>query len=251
MSLLRVYDGLEAARHAILASRRFGEVELPEAVRARIRAVFGAHLTAEQVVHRIIADVRADGDEAVRRYGEAFDGVAVDRFRVDDAEIESAVAGAPRSLIEALEVATRQVAAFHERARRQSWLDFRGEGALGQLILPLDRVGVYAPGGRAAYPSSVVMAVVPARVAGVREIIVATPPRSDGTVTPSVLVAARIAGAHAVYRIGGAQAIAALAYGTAQVPRVDKIVGPGNIFVVLAKRAVYGAVGTDGLPGPT
>src|SRR5215210_914570 len=188
MSLLRVYDGLDAAREAILASRRFGEVDLPEAVRARIRDVFGADLTAEQVVARVIADVRTDGDEAVRRYSEAFDGVAVDRFRVDDAEIDAAVAGAPPALIEALEVAARQVAAFHERARRQSWLDFRGEGgALGQLILPLDRVGVYAPGGRAAYPSSVVMAVVPARVAGVREVVVATPPARDGTVTPSVL----------------------------------------------------------------
>ncbi|HLH21040.1 MAG TPA: histidinol dehydrogenase [Chloroflexota bacterium] len=251
MSLLRVYDGLDAARKTILASRRFGEVELPEGVRARIRAVFGADLTAEQVVARVIADVRADGDEALRRYGEAFDSVAVDTFRVDDAALDAAVASAPPALVEALEVAARRVRAFHERARRQSWLDFRGEGALGQLILPLDRVGVYAPGGRAAYPSSVVMAVVPARVAGVREIVVATPPRADGTVTPSVLVAARVAEADAVYRVGGAQAIAALAYGTAQIPRVDKIVGPGNIFVVLAKRAVYGVVGTDGLPGPT
>ncbi|HWP28333.1 MAG TPA: histidinol dehydrogenase, partial [Chloroflexota bacterium] len=157
----------------------------------------------------------------------------------------------PPALVHSLEVAARRVAAFHERARRQSWLDFRDGGALGQLIQPLERVGVYAPGGRAAYPSSVVMAVVPARVAGVREVIVATPPRPDGTVTPSILVAARLAGADAVYRVGGAQAIAALAHGTAQIPRVDKIVGPGNIFVVLAKRAVYGLVGTDGLPGPT
>src|SRR3954463_12299940 len=127
MSLLRVYEGLDAARTAIIASRRFGEVELPEAVRERIRAVFGAELTAEQVVARIIADVRADGDEALRRYGEAFDGVAVDRFRLDDAEIDAAVADAPPSLVEALEVAARQVAAFHERARRQSWLEFKGE----------------------------------------------------------------------------------------------------------------------------
>ena len=251
MSLPRVYEGLEAAREAIIASRRFGEVELPEAVQARIGAVFGADLTAEQVVARILADVRAEGDAAVRRYAEAFDGVAVDTLRVPDADLDAAVRDASPALVEALAVAVRQVTAFHERARRQSWLDFRAEGALGQLIQPLDRVGVYAPGGRAAYPSSVVMAVVPARVAGVREVVLATPPRADGAVTPSVLVAARIAGADAVYRVGGAQAIAALAYGTAQVPRVDKIVGPGNIFVVLAKRAVFGAVGTDGLPGPT
>jgi histidinol dehydrogenase len=251
MSLLPIYQGLDAARAAILASRRFGEVDLPEAVRTRVRVVFGADLTAEQVVARVIADVRAEGDAAVRRYSEAFDGVAPATLRVDDAELDAAVAAAPRELVGALEVAARQVAAFHERARRQSWLDFRGEGALGQLIQPLERVGVYAPGGRAAYPSSVVMAVVPARVAGVREVVVATPPRADGSVTASVLVAARIAGADAVYRVGGAQAIAALAYGTGEIARVDKIVGPGNIFVVLAKRAVFGVVGTDGLPGPT
>src|SRR5919199_93633 len=251
MSVLPIDEGLPAARAAILSSREFGEAPLPAPVRARIRDVFGEDLSAEQVVARVVADVRAEGDAAVRRYGEAFDGVRVESARVDEAEIQAAVAEAPPELVGALEVSARQVAAFHERARRQSWLDFRGEGALGQLIQPLDRVGVYAPGGRAAYPSSVVMAVVPARVAGVREVVVATPPRIDGTVTPSVLIAARIAGADAVYRVGGAQAIAALAYGTAQVPRVGKIVGPGNIFVVLAKRAVYGAVGTDGLPGPT
>jgi histidinol dehydrogenase len=251
MSLPRVYEGLQAARDAIIASRRFGEVDLPEPVRARIRAVFGADLTAGQVVERVVADVRAEGDAAVRRYAEAFDGVALDTLRVPEADLDAAVREAAPALVEALQVAARQVTAFHERARRQSWLDFRAEGALGQLIQPLDRVAVYAPGGRAAYPSSVVMAVVPARVAGVREVVVATPPRPDGSVTPSVLVAARIAGADAVYRVGGAQAIAALAYGTAQVPHVDKIVGPGNIFVVLAKRAVFGVVGTDGLPGPT
>lgn len=250
-TLLPIYDGLEAARAGILASRREGAVTLPEAVQARVREVFGADLSAEEVVARVIRDVRAEGDEAVVRYAAAFDRANVPQLRVGDAEIDAAVAAASPALVEALEVAARQLRAFHERARRNSWLDFHGEGALGQLILPLDRVAVYAPGGRAPYPSSVVHAVVPARVAGVREVIVATPPRPDGSVTPSILVAARIAGADAVYRVGGAQAIAALAYGTAQVPRVDKIVGPGNIFVVLAKRAVYGAVGTDGLPGPT
>src|SRR5689334_264362 len=158
MTLLPIYDGLAAARAAILASRRFGEATLPEAVQARIRGVFGEDLTAEQVVARVVADVRADGDAAVRRYGEAFDGVRVEAARVDEAEIQAAVAEAPPALRDALQVAARQVAAFHERARRQSWLDFRDGGALGQLIQPLERVGVYAPGGRAAYPSSVIMA---------------------------------------------------------------------------------------------
>jgi histidinol dehydrogenase len=249
--VLPLYVGLAAARDAIVSRRGQFAVDLPPSVRARVQAVFGEDLTAEAVVDRVLADVRAEGDVAVRRYAEAFDAARPDTLRVSDAEIEAATASLPRPLVEALEVTARRVREFHERPRRQSWLDFRAGGALGQLILPLDRVGVYAPGGRAAYPSSVIMAVVPARVAGVREVVVATPPRPDGSVTPSILVAARIAGADAVYRVGGAQAIGALAYGTAEVPRVDKIVGPGNIFVVLAKRAVFGTVGTDGLPGPT
>ncbi|MBX5490207.1 MAG: histidinol dehydrogenase [Chloroflexi bacterium] len=250
-TLLPIYEGLAAARATILASRREGSVALPPAVQARIREVFGAELTAEQVVARVLHDVRAEGDAAVRRYTAAFDGAEVSAFRVSEAEVEAAVAAASPALVEALEVAARQLRAFHARAQRRSWVEFQGEGALGQLIRPLGRVAVYAPGGRAPYPSSVVHAVVPARVAGVREVVVATPPRPDGSVTPSILVAARVAGADAVYRVGGAQAIAALAYGTEQIPRVDKIVGPGNLFVVLAKRAVYGVVGTDGLPGPT
>lgn len=250
-TLLPIYEGLDAARATILASRREGTVTLPPAVQDRVQEVFGEPLTAHEVVARVIADVRAEGDEAVCRYAAAFDRANTPALRVADDEIDQAVAACTPALLAALEAAAARLRAFHERARRESWLHWDGEGALGQLILPLDRVAVYAPGGRAPYPSSVVHAVVPARVAGVREVVVATPPRPDGSVTPSILAAARIAGADAVYRVGGAQAIAALAYGTGQIPRVDKIVGPGNIFVVLAKRAVYGAVGTDGLPGPT
>jgi histidinol dehydrogenase len=151
-----------------------------------------------------------------------------------------------------MEQAVGRIAAFHRQQRANSWLEWDDEGgAVGQMIRPLERVGVYVPGGMAPYPSTLLMAAVPARVAGVREIIVASPPGADGRVAGVILAAARVAGVERVYRLGGAQAIAALAYGTESVPRVDKIVGPGNLFVVLAKRQVYGQVDIDSLPGPT
>jgi histidinol dehydrogenase len=151
-----------------------------------------------------------------------------------------------------MEQAAERIAAFHRRQRVSSWLEWGdGGGAMGQMVRPLERVGVYVPGGTAPYPSTLLMTTVPAREAGVREIMVASPPRSDGRVAGVILAAARVAGVEQVYRLGGAQAIAALAYGTESVPRVDKIVGPGNLFVVLAKRQVYGQVDIDSLPGPT
>jgi histidinol dehydrogenase len=156
-------------------------------------------------------------------------------------------------VIDALHLAADRIRAFHEHGKRRSWLDHSPSGgALGQLIVPLDRVAVYAPGGHNPYPSSVLMAAVPARVAGVREVVLASPPdRNKGEIADVLLAAAHVAGVDEVYRVGGAQAIAALAYGTESIPRVDKIVGPGNLFVVLAKRQVYGSVGIEALPGPT
>ncbi|MBI2323113.1 MAG: histidinol dehydrogenase, partial [Chloroflexi bacterium] len=148
-------------------------------------------------------------------------------------------------------LAAERIRAFHAKQVRHSWIEFEGGTALGQLVRPLARVGLYAPGGRAAYPSTVLMTAVPARVAGVGEVVLATPPARDGAVSPAVLVAADIAGVDRVFRMGGAQAIAALAYGTASVPRVDKLFGPGNIFVTLAKREVFGVVGIDQLAGPS
>lgn len=249
--MIRVYDRVDQARREILGARAAGAVELPETVRARIRAVFGQDLSAPQVVERIVADVRAEGDAAVRRYSQALDGVDVDDPLVSQAELDAALESIPSELRRALETAAARIRSFHQRCRRTSWLDFADGGALGQIIIPIERVGVYAPGGRAAYPSTVLMAAVPARVAGVSEVVVATPPGPQGRPTPSVLAAARVAGVDRVYRVGGAQAIAALAFGTERIRKVDKIVGPGNPFVVLAKQAVAGAVGVDGLPGPT
>ena len=249
--VIRVYHDLGEARRQVLGRRVAEAFDLPEPVRARIRSVFGTDLSAREVVERIVDDVRTSGDVALRKYGQALDGVELDELVVSDSELDAALASIDQGLRSALEAAAARVGAFHERCRRTSWLDFSETGALGQLVVPLDSVGVYAPGGRAAYPSTVLMAAVPARVAGVRRLVVATPPGPDSSPNKSILAAARIAGVDTVYRVGGAQAIAALAFGTETVERVDKIVGPGNLFVVLAKRAVNGAVGIDGLPGPT
>jgi histidinol dehydrogenase len=204
-------------------------------------------------VRRILDDVRTHGDAALRQYTRAFDRADVDELRVADAQIDAAVARVGSRVMDALQVAARRIRAFHEKARRRSWLDHTPSGgALGQLIRPLERVAVYAPGGRAPYPSSVLMAAIPARVADVGQVVLASPPGGpDGEVSDVLLAAARVADIDAVYRVGGAQAIAGLAYGTESVPRVDKIVGPGNLFVVLAKRMVFGQVGIEALPGPT
>jgi len=249
--VIRLYESVAKARAEVLGKRSPSSVELPPAVRDRIREVFGGDLSAVEVVARVVEDVRIEGDAAIRRYTKAFDGADVEGLIVPAAELDAALESIAPDVRKALETARDRIRTFHERSRRNSWLDFADGGALGQMIVPIDRVGVYAPGGRAAYPSTVLMAAVPARVAGVREVVLATPPGRDGQMNPLVLAAARLAGVDAVYRMGGAQAISALAYGTETVPRVDKIVGPGNLFVVLAKQAVSGTVGLDGIPGPT
>jgi histidinol dehydrogenase len=218
-------------------------------VAARTAEVFGVPLTPEQFVERVRAEVRARGDAALRELSQKLEGVVPERFETSRAEIDEAYRRVPAQLVADLRRAADRVAAFHRQQPRQSWLDY-GEG-LGQMVLPLERVGLYAPAGRAAYPSSLLMAAVPARVAGVDEIIVCTPPQADGRQHPAILVAADVAGVDRIFKLGGAQAIMAMAYGTESVPRVDKILGPGNIFVVLAKRRVFGAVAIDQLPGPT
>jgi histidinol dehydrogenase len=256
MPLIRRFASAAAARESLLADRGRTAVDnmaLPAAVRAGIRATFGADLSAEAVVQRVLADVRDRGDAAVRHFTRAFDHAEVGDLRVAEADVEAAVERIGPEVMRALDVAAARIRAFHEHGRRRSeYGRARSGGALGQLIRPLDRVAVYAPGGRAPYPSSVLMAAVPARVAGVREIILASPPGGPhGRVADVLLAAARVAGVDAVYQVGGAQAIGALAYGTETVARVDKIVGPGNLFVVLAKRMVFGQVGIEALPGPT
>lgn len=249
--MIRIYDDLAQARRELLKRTPFDEWEPGPEVRQGIERIFGAPLTPDEVVARILRDVRARGDDAVRDYTRRIDGVDLADLRVSAAEMEAALAQVDRGLLEALDTAAEQVRRFHEKQSRQSWMDWSERGALGQIVRPIERVGVYAPGGRATYPSSVIMAVVPARVAGVREVYVATPPQRDGGCVPVLLAAAHVAGADAVFKLGGAHAIGALAYGTQSVPRVDKIVGPGNLFVVLAKKHVFGTVDIDQLPGPT
>ena len=241
----------EEARTSILERKPLNEAASSPEIDERNKALFGEALTAEQAVARIIEDVRENGDDSVRRYARLLDGRAPESFEVPQREIDEAAASLPSGLRDALKTAAGRIRSFHERQSVESWTHWDEEGGTGQIVRPLDRVGVYVPGGGAAYPSSLLMAVVPARVAGVRDVVVATPPDRDGTVPPAVLAAAAVAGADKVYRIGGAQAIAAMAYGTETIARVDKIVGPGNIFVTLAKRRVFGIVDIDQLAGPT
>jgi histidinol dehydrogenase len=204
------------------------------------------------VASRIVEDVRARGDEALRDYTMQFDHADVPALRVTTAEIEAAVASVPEEFRDAIAVAAASIEEYHERQVPQSWFTVREGGVLvGQKVTPIRRVGIYVPGGRACYPSSVLMNAIPAVVAGVEEIAMVVPPDEDGTVNPYTLAAAAEAGVSEIYKVGGAQAIAALAYGTASIPAVDKITGPGNAYVTAAKKLVLGQVGIDMLAGPS
>lgn len=208
----------------------------------------------EAAVADILANVKEKGDEALFSYTKEFDKVEVtaDTIRVTEAEIQEAYEAVDASLLEVIRKALVNIRSYHEKQRQNSWFTSTENGTmLGQKVTPLNRVGVYVPGGKAVYPSSVLMNIVPAKVAGVPHIVMTTPPGKDGKVNPSTLVAAKEAGADEIYNVGGAQAIGALAYGTASIPKVDKIVGPGNIFVALAKKAVYGHVSIDSIAGPS
>ncbi len=205
-------------------------------------------------VQAIIDDVRERGDEALFEMTKRFDGADLnaDNIRVTQAEIDEAYTLVDASLIEVIRKAMTNIRVYHEKQRQYGWFDTTTDGTiLGQKVTPLESTGVYVPGGKAAYPSSVLMNVIPAKVAGVEKIVMVTPPGKDGKVNPGTLVAANEAGADEIYKVGGAQAIAALAFGTASVPKVDKIVGPGNIYVALAKKAVYGYVSIDSIAGPS
>jgi histidinol dehydrogenase len=246
---IRLFVDLGEARRHLIERRPMDAVALPASVRERIREQWGEDLSAEEVVDRILTAVRVGGDHALRDLARRIDGITLTAIEVEREEVERAYASLDPAVIAALRLAAERVRAFHERQRRNSWIDF--DEGYGQLVRPLDRVGIYAPGGTAAYPSTVIMSAVPARVAGVREIVLTSPSSRDGTVPAVTLVAADVAGVDRVFRVGGAQAIAALAFGTDTVPRVDKILGPGNLFVTLAKRKVYGQVAIDALAGPT
>ena len=208
----------------------------------------------EAAVADILANVKEKGDEALFSYTKEFDKVEVtpETIRVTEEEIEEAYKAVDASLLEVIRKALLNIRSYHEKQRQNSWFTSTENGTmLGQKVTPLNRVGVYVPGGKAVYPSSVLMNIVPAKVAGVPHIVMTTPPGKDGKVNPSTLVAAKEAGADEIYKVGGAQAVGALAYGTASIPKVDKIVGPGNIFVALAKKAVYGHVSIDSIAGPS
>ena len=208
----------------------------------------------EAAVADILANVKEKGDEALFSYTKEFDKVEVtpETIRVTEEEIEEAYKAVDASLLEVIRKALVNIRSYHEKQRQNSWFTSTENGTmLGQKVTPLNRVGVHVPGGKAVYPSSVLMNIVPAKVAGVPHIVMTTPPGKDGKVNPSTLVAAKEAGADEIYKVGGAQAIGALAYGTASIPKVDKIVGPGNIFVALAKKAVYGHVSIDSIAGPS
>ena len=217
------------------------------------KKVFGRDLTPEQAVDRIVEDVRKKGDSALFSYTRKLDGFAANakNIRVSKAEIQQALDHLEFPLEVAIKTAIRNVRTFHTKEKPSRWFHNGPQMSLGQRWTPIDRVGLYVPGGLAAYPSSVIMNVIPAKVAGVKQVIVVTPVKKDGKVNPTVLAAAYFAGADVILKIGGAQAIAALAYGTRSVPAVDKITGPGNLFVALAKRRVFGQVGIDGFPGPS
>ena len=212
---------------------------------------YGAY---EAQVAQILEEVREKGDEALFAYTERFDGAKLsgETVLVTEEEIREAYQEVPEQLVAVIRRALKNIEDYHAKQKQYSWFDSKPDGTiLGQKVTPLKRVGVYVPGGKAAYPSSVLMTILPAKVAGVEEILMVTPPGKDGKVTPTTLVAAHEAGATAIYKAGGAQAVAALAYGTESIPKVDKIVGPGNIYVALAKKAVYGHVSIDAIAGPS
>ncbi len=208
----------------------------------------------QKTVDEIIANVKANGDRAVFDYTKRFDGAEIteENILVTEEEIREAYEQVDDQLIEVIRKAIKNIREFHEKQVQNSWFETREDGVmLGQKVMPMESCGVYVPGGKAVYPSSVLMNIVPAHVAGVKNIIMTTPPGKDGKVTANTLVAAKEAGAGAIYKVGGAQAIAALAFGTESIPKVDKIVGPGNIFVALAKKSVYGNVSIDSIAGPS
>lgn len=238
----------------VLKKPQFDKVILSDKIKEKNKALFGEELSAEEVVGTIVSAVRENGDAAVIKYTKLIDGVdfSAQSMIVTPAEYEEAVALADPFVVESIKKAIKNVRTYHEEQKPRSWLTYRDAGSiLGQSCIPLDRVGIYVPGGTASYPSSVIMNAVPAAVAGVDEIIMAAPPSKNGKLNPYVLIAAKESGVSKIFKIGGAQAIAALAFGTDTVPKVDKITGPGNIFVTLAKKAVYGFCDIDMLAGPS
>ena len=248
----RTFTDIEAARQTILKRHSLRDYDVPDEMLDQSIAVFGERVMPEEAVRRIIRSVRENGDRALLDWTRKIDRIDLDDFAVSTVDMQAALTQIPAELRAALEQAADRIRSFHQKQTIASWIDSQGHGVLGQLIRPVDSVGVYVPGGTAPLPSSLLMSAIPAQVAGVSEIVVCTPPGSGGgNIHPAILAAAAVVGIQKMYRIGGAQAIAAMAYGTKSIPCVATIVGAGNLFVTLAKQQVYGDVGIDGLLGPT
>ena len=242
----------ESARKSILRRQPWDAFDLPEEILDSIEDLFGSRIGPDEAVSRILADVRAGGDAAVRNWTQKLDGVSLDDLRVDPQTILQQSGDVAPEVYEALVLAAERIENFHRRQPNQSWIQNDAEGTVGQLVRPIERVGIYVPGGTAPLPSTLLMTAIPARVANVGELVVVTPPQKETGLPDKVtLAAATVARVDAVYIAGGAQAIGAMAFGTESIPAVDKICGPGNLFVTLAKRQLFGLVGIDGLPGPT
>ena len=246
---LNVIKGVQNAENVLVRIDPLDLDSLPESILARTEEAFGKGVTPLQSVNQMLDDVRKDGDSAVLRYAKLLDGSDLEKFSVTKKQMTQARDSISKELRESLELAAERIRNFHRSTMPDQWVD-RNQG-LGELIRPLERVGLYAPGGSAAYPSTVLMTAVPAKVAGVREVILCTPPQRGESLNPAVIVAAEIAGVDNLYQVGGVPAIAAMAFGTKSVPKVDKICGPGNIFVSYAKKLVQGSVDIDGVFGPT
>ena len=249
MYKLVIVEGFELAK-SVLGRQPLAELySVSPVVKQRLREIFGVEIEPEQAVRQIISDVRQKGDASLVDYTLKIDGVNLITLEVSREQVSSAYQEVSQELVSALTLAAERIRYFHNVQKDNVCNEFAEQG-LGQLIRPLERVGIYVPGGTASYPSTVLMTAIPAKVAGVKELVLVTPP-SRGVVPPAILVAADMAGVDRVFGIGGAQAVAALAFGTESVPKVDKICGPGNIFVTLAKKLVYGVVDIDGLQGPS
>jgi histidinol dehydrogenase len=242
--------GFDKARQLLTRENFWESFTMPPGLTAQIEQAFGEELSVQEVVDRIIGEVRGKGDKALLDYTEKLDGVRLDSLEVDREEVDAAYDTVGKELVSALEFAAKRIRNFHLACGHKAGL-IPIDKHLSQQIRPLGRVGLYVPGGTAAYPSTVLMMAIPAKVAAVGEIIMVSPPAKDGRIPAPTLVAADIAKVNRIFKLGGAQAIAALAFGTESIPRVDKICGPGNIFVTLAKKMVYGTVDLDGLEGPS
>jgi len=247
---MRIIRNAEEGRALLLSRKPLDVEELPMDMRETIFRAFGQELTPDEVVRRVIRDVREDGDNAVQFYNSRFDGAHADELRVTPAEIRAAYDEVDREIVDALKFAAGRIRGYHEQQMRGSFFDFNHNG-LGQITRAIQRIGLYIPGTKAPLPSTVLMCAIPARVAGVEELYMTSPIMPDGSVPAVKLVAADVAGVDGVFRAGGAQGVAAFAYGTETIPRVDKICGPGGLFVTIAKKQVFGDVGIDSIYGPT